>query len=238
MTEAPSTAQSTAPSTAPSTGQSTGAETAERTVTLEVLRYHPDRDDEPAFESFEVPYREDWVVLDALNYLKDEVDGSLTYRWSCRMGVCGSCGMMVNGVPRLTCNVFLRDFMPGPIRVEPLRGFPVERDLVVVLDDFMDKLTAVKPWMIREVERPLEDGEYRQSPSQLAGSSATATMPIGWSPFARRTFEAIAPTAGLRSPRRLTVGELQPAACRSRLYDAGGNIPCHRGVATGVLAGF
>ena len=168
MTEAPSTAQSTAPSTAPSTGQSTGAETAERTVTLEVLRYHPDRDDEPAFESFEVPYREDWVVLDALNYLKDEVDGSLTYRWSCRMGVCGSCGMMVNGVPRLTCNVFLRDFMPGPIRVEPLRGFPVERDLVVVLDDFMDKLTAVKPWMIREVERPLEDGEYRQSPSQLA----------------------------------------------------------------------
>ena len=56
-----------------------------------------------AFQSYEVPLREDWVVLDALNYIKDEVDGTLSYRWSCRMGVCGSCGMMVNGEPKLTC---------------------------------------------------------------------------------------------------------------------------------------
>ena len=54
---------------------------------------------EPTFQSYEVPFREDWVVLDALNYIKDKLDGSLSYRWSCRMGVCGSCGMMVNGEP-------------------------------------------------------------------------------------------------------------------------------------------
>jgi fumarate reductase iron-sulfur subunit len=139
------------------------------TVTLEVLRYTPDVDSEPSFERFEVPFNNDWVVLDALNYLKDEVDGTLTYRWSCRMGVCGSCGMMVNGVPRLTCSAFLRDYPRGStIRVEPLQGFPIERDLVVVLDDFMEKLSSVKPWLIREEELPLEAGEYRQSPAQLA----------------------------------------------------------------------
>jgi fumarate reductase iron-sulfur subunit len=138
------------------------------TITLEVFRYRPDDGGDPVFQSFEVPYREDWVVLDALNHVKDETDGTLTFRWSCRMGVCGSCGMMVNGVPRLTCSAFLRDFVPGPIRVEPLSGFPVERDLVVVLDDFMEKLTSVSPWMVHEQERPLEEGEYRQTPAQLA----------------------------------------------------------------------
>ena len=139
------------------------------TVTLEVTRYSPDVDSEPSFELFDVPFHHDWVVLDALNYLKDEVDGSLTYRWSCRMGVCGSCGMMVNGVPILTCAAFLRDYPRGStIRVEPLQGFPIERDLVIVLDDFLEKLSAVKPWLIREQEQPLEEGEYRQSPEQLA----------------------------------------------------------------------
>ena len=141
---------------------------AERTIVLEIARYHPERDTQPTYQRFEVPYREEWVVLDALNYIKDEDDGSLTYRWSCRMGVCGSCGMMVNGVPMLTCAAFLRDYLPGPIHIEALAGFPVERDLVVKLDDFIDKLSAVKPWIIREEERPLADGEYRQSPGQLA----------------------------------------------------------------------
>jgi fumarate reductase iron-sulfur subunit len=138
------------------------------TITLEIYRYRPDQEDRPTSQTYTVPYHEDWVVLDALNYLKDQVDGTLSYRWSCRMGVCGSCGMMVNGVPKLTCSAFLRDLLPGPIKVEPLSGFPVERDLVVVLDDFMQKLTDIKPWIIREVEQPLEQGEYRQTPGQLA----------------------------------------------------------------------
>ncbi|MGH9056055.1 MAG: 2Fe-2S iron-sulfur cluster-binding protein, partial [Acidimicrobiales bacterium] len=73
--------------------------TATETLTLEVSRYDPVADERPYLQSYEVPYQPDWVVLDALNYLKDEVDSTLSYRWSCRMGVCGSCGMMVNGVP-------------------------------------------------------------------------------------------------------------------------------------------
>ncbi|MFQ6615247.1 MAG: succinate dehydrogenase/fumarate reductase iron-sulfur subunit [Fidelibacterota bacterium] len=136
-------------------------------IPLEVLRYRPEQEKEPTFDTYEVSFREDWVILDALNYIKDELDGSLSYRWSCRMGVCGSCGMMVNGVPVLTCGAFIRDYAPGPVRVEPLTGFPVERDLVVVMDDFMDKLNAVKPWIIREEEKSLDEGEYLQSPGEL-----------------------------------------------------------------------
>jgi fumarate reductase iron-sulfur subunit len=137
------------------------------TITLEVTRYRPEQEMEPTFQRFEVPFRKDWVVLDALNHIKDKLDPSLSYRWSCRMGVCGSCGMMVNDEPKLTCATFLSDYMPGPVRVEPLRNFPVVRDLVIAMTDFMAKLQRVKPWLIREQEKPLSEGEYLQTPEQL-----------------------------------------------------------------------
>ena len=63
---------------------------SERTVELEVLRYDPDQDEAPKFQTYTVPYHEDWVVLDAINYVKDELDRTLSYRWSCHMAVCGS----------------------------------------------------------------------------------------------------------------------------------------------------
>ena len=137
------------------------------TIQLEVARYSPECDAAPSFQHFEVPYRRDWVVLDALNYIKDRLDGSLSYRWSCRMGICGSCGMMVNGEPKLTCATFLSRYAPGVVRVEPLRYFPVVRDLVIEMTDFMVKLQKVKPWIIRKEEKPIADGEYLQTPQQL-----------------------------------------------------------------------
>jgi len=137
-------------------------------ITIEIRRYRPEQEDEPVWQSFEVPCRDEWMVLDGLNYIKDELDGSLSYRWACRMGVCGSCGMVVNGEPVLTCATYLSSFLPGPVRVEPLQGFPVIRDLVVDLEDFVAKLKSVKPWIIRDEERPLSDGEYLQTPDELA----------------------------------------------------------------------
>jgi fumarate reductase iron-sulfur subunit len=140
---------------------------AKETTTLRVTRYRPERGPDPYFDDFDVPYREDMVVLDALNHIKDDIDGSLTYRWSCRMGVCGSCGMMVNGVPRLTCSTYLREFHPERVVVEPLENFPVIRDLVVDISDFMEKLKEVKPWVIREEEGSVEEGEYLQTPEEV-----------------------------------------------------------------------
>ncbi|HEY4491429.1 MAG TPA: 2Fe-2S iron-sulfur cluster-binding protein, partial [Acidobacteriota bacterium] len=137
-------------------------------ITLNVFRYRPEEDAEPVFQNYDVPLRKDWVILDALNYVKDNLDGTLSYRWSCRMGVCGSCGMMVNGEPVLTCGTFLEKYSPGPVRVEPLANFPVVRDLVIEMNDFMRKLSRVKPWIIRKQEKPASEGEYLQTPAQLA----------------------------------------------------------------------
>ncbi len=137
------------------------------TISLEVTRYRPEEEAEPTFQTYEVPLKKEWVVLDALNYIKDQLDGSLSYRWSCRMGICGSCGMMVNGEPKLTCATFLNEYLPGPIRVEPLRYFPVVRDLVIDMSDFLAKLRHVKPWISRDQEKPLSEGEYRQTPQEL-----------------------------------------------------------------------
>ena len=137
------------------------------TVTLSVTRYRPEQEGEPVFQEYEVPFRKDWVVLDALNHIKDRLDGSLSFRWSCRMGVCGSCGMKVNGEPKLTCAAFLSSHLPGPIRVEPLDYFAVVRDLVVDLGDFLHKLKKVKPWLVRRHEKSIAEGEYRQTPDEL-----------------------------------------------------------------------
>ena len=136
-------------------------------ITLQVARYRPEEQSAPTFQEYEVPVHKEWVILDALNHVKDRIDGTLSFRWSCRMGVCGSCGMTVNGEPKLTCATFLTDYAPGPVRVEPLRNFPVIRDLIVDLGDFMRKLVSVKPWLIRNEERPISEGEYRQLPAEL-----------------------------------------------------------------------
>jgi fumarate reductase iron-sulfur subunit len=137
------------------------------TITMQVARYRPEQEDELTYQEYEVPCPPEWVVLDGLNYIKDELDGSLSYRSSCRMGICGSCGMTVNGELKLTCATFLTDYGSGPVRVEPMNNFPVVRDLVVEMGDFMEKLTRVKPWIIRKEEKPLSNGEYRQTPEEL-----------------------------------------------------------------------
>ncbi|WP_376770782.1 succinate dehydrogenase iron-sulfur subunit [Lentzea indica] len=135
------------------------------TITMEVTRFRPGEDSEPTLQSYEVPLRKEWAVLDGLNHIKDHLDGTLSYRWSCRMGICGSCGMTVNGKPQLSCATFLVDYAPGPVRVEPLRNFPVIRDLVVDISDFMTKLPKVKPWLIHEGETP--EGEFLQTPQEM-----------------------------------------------------------------------
>jgi fumarate reductase iron-sulfur subunit len=136
-------------------------------ITLQVARYRPEQESEITFDEHDVPCPKDWVVLDGLNYIKDRIDGTLSYRWSCRMGICGSCGMMVNGEPKLTCATFLADYAPRSVRVEPLRNFPVIRDLIVDMGDFMRKLVRVKPWIVRQAEKPLSEGEYLQTPQEL-----------------------------------------------------------------------
>jgi fumarate reductase iron-sulfur subunit len=136
------------------------------TIEIEVMRYRPEQEQAPVWQSFQVPFTEDMSVLQGLQYIKDYLDGSLSFRWSCRMAICGSCGMMINGVPKLSCKTFLREYFPGKLRIEALKHLPIERDLVVDAGDFIRKLENIKPYIIPAEPRTLEQGEYLQTPQQ------------------------------------------------------------------------
>lgn len=133
---------------------------------IEILRYNPETDRLPRHEFFTVPWDEQTSLLDALGFIKDNLAFDLSYRWSCRMAICGSCGMMVNGVPKLACKTFLRDY-PHGIKVEPLANFPIERDLVVDMTQFIESLEAIKPWIIGNT-RSASEGPGLQTPGQMA----------------------------------------------------------------------
>jgi fumarate reductase iron-sulfur subunit len=107
-------------------------------------------------------------VLQGVQYIKDNFDGSLTFRWSCRMAICGSCGMMINDIPKLSCETFIRDYYPNRIRVGALEHFPIEKDMVIDLSGFIEKLEAVQPYIIPKEPRTVEEGEYIQTPEQFA----------------------------------------------------------------------
>ena len=134
------------------------------TITLSVTRYDPDADDAPRRQAYTIPYRQDMVVLDALNYIKAYVDGSLTFAGPAARASAG-CGMMVNGT-QADLLAFLREFYPREVVVEPLQPIPVMRDLVVDMSDFLHKLSDVKPWIIRQDEPP-QSGAYRPTPAQM-----------------------------------------------------------------------
>jgi fumarate reductase iron-sulfur subunit len=139
----------------------------QKTIEIEVLRYNPETDTEPHQQVFQVPFTDDMSVLQGVQYIKDYLDGSLSFRWSCRMAICGSCGMMINGIPHLSCQTFLRDYYPGRVRVEALSHFPIERDLVINMEGFIEKLESIQPYIIPKEARPLAQGEYLQTPAQL-----------------------------------------------------------------------
>ena len=138
----------------------------QKIIEIEVLRYLPESDSVPHAEVYKVPFTDDMSVLQGVQYIKDNLDGSLTYRWSCRMAICGSCGMMINGEPKLACKAFIHEYA-DQIRVDPLANFPIERDLVTVVEDFIAKLSSVKPYLIPKEDQPISAGEFKQTPVEL-----------------------------------------------------------------------
>ena len=140
---------------------------SEQKIEIDILRYRPETDEKPFLQTFEVPYTADTSILEALQYIKDHLDSTVSFRWSCRMAICGSCGMMVNGTPKLGCKAFLRDYFPKKVTLEPLANFPIERDLVVVMDDFIEKLEEIKPYIIPEKKKSLSEGTYKQTPLEM-----------------------------------------------------------------------
>lgn len=121
-------------------------------------------------ETYAVPVKEGMTVLDALIYAKDRLDHGIAVRFSCRMASCGSCGMKVNGRPRLACETQLSDLGSGSVSVAPMDNFPIVRDLVVDLEPFFERHASLMPHLVRgsdpgEQESPT--GEYLMTPQEL-----------------------------------------------------------------------
>ncbi|MBI3088029.1 MAG: succinate dehydrogenase iron-sulfur subunit [Candidatus Omnitrophica bacterium] len=132
-------------------------------VDVRIKRFRPEQDAQPRWAAYRVEAEPTDRVLDALNTVKWRHDGSLAFRRSCAHGICGSDAMMINGRNRLACKVLIRDLRP-PIVIEPMRGFPVAKDLIVDMDGFFAKYRSVKPYLI--TEEPAPQAERPQSPEQ------------------------------------------------------------------------
>ena len=134
-----------------------------------VRRFNPEKDSAPYYQDFTVPTPPGMVVLDGLWYIKENLDSTLTWRSSCRMGVCGSCGMLLNGKPYLACHTQVKEVAKDVLIVAPLPNFDIVRDLVPDLGIMFDKHRALKPQMLRnDAEEQLEPTEqYWQSPEEL-----------------------------------------------------------------------
>jgi succinate dehydrogenase / fumarate reductase iron-sulfur subunit len=157
-------------------------------VTLKIQRYNPEIDTKSHFETYVVEQEPTDRVLDALNTVKWQHDGSLTYRRSCAHGVCGSDAMRINGRNRLACKLLIQD-VGASVTIEPLMGFRVIKDLVVDMEPFFASYRLVKPFLIAS-DQPPAGRERLQSPEDLERiddtskcimcAACTTACPITW----------------------------------------------------------
>ncbi len=140
-----------------------------RQIKFHITRYNPEIDRVAYMRTYTIPVRGGMTVLDGLHHIKDNLDSSLAWRYSCRMGVCGSCGMLLNGRPTLACNTQILHIADTDITVGPLPNFEIIRDLVPDLTSMFEKHRSIKPFVLRADEAEIDDpaGEFYQSPEQL-----------------------------------------------------------------------
>ncbi|HLE46206.1 MAG TPA: succinate dehydrogenase iron-sulfur subunit [Thermoplasmata archaeon] len=120
-------------------------------VLLKVYRHNPAQKDDPArIVTYRVPFTKGLTVLDALLWVKEHVEPGLAFRYSCRMGICGSCGMLINGKPALGCETQIADLGTDAVEVAPLTNYPVVRDVATDFTDFFSHHRKVKPYLVRQ----------------------------------------------------------------------------------------
>jgi len=145
------------------------AENSSKPITFKVQRYDPEQDKEPHFEEYTVSTNRGMTVLEGLLYIKENLDSTLTFRSSCRMGICGSCGMLINDYPYLACHTQIEEFKSDKLTIKPLPNQPVIKDLVPDLTSLFTKHKSIKPYIIRSDSKELENptGEFGQKPQEL-----------------------------------------------------------------------
>jgi succinate dehydrogenase / fumarate reductase, iron-sulfur subunit len=138
-------------------------------VNYRIRRFNPERDAAPHWESYTIPFLPGMTVLDGLWRIKETLAPDLSWRSSCRMGVCGSCGMLVNGLPRLACNTQITELQSDTVVVAPLPNFDIVRDLVPDLAPMFAAHQGLLPFLIRDdvAEREHPTAEFWQSAHEL-----------------------------------------------------------------------
>lgn len=161
-------------------------------LTVTIQRYNPELDDAPHMESYRVPAQPGDRLLNVLHYIKWYIDGTLTFRRSCAHGVCGSDAMRINGRNRLGCKVLVKDLIGdkrNEVTIEPIKGLPLLKDLIVDMEPFFDAYRAVKPFLITYGNQPTR--EYVQSSKDrdrfddttkcILCACCTTSCPVYWS---------------------------------------------------------
>ena len=139
---------------------------ARKVRNFRIYRFDPTSGETPRVDTFELDLAGCGpMVLDALIQIKGSVDSTLTFRRSCREGICGSCAMNIDGMNRLACTTAMEDLGGGDIKIFPLPAMPVVKDLVPDLTNFYAQYAAVKPWLVAETPPP-PDGERLQSKAE------------------------------------------------------------------------
>jgi succinate dehydrogenase/fumarate reductase iron-sulfur protein len=138
----------------------------EKTVEFMISRYDPEQNKHYT-STFKVPINKGTTMLDALLYIKDNLDESLTFRQSCRMGICGDCAINVNGKPVLACYTQVLDLKTDSLTVEPLSNAPVIKDLVVDTQPFFNTYKRIRKTLIRPEADMEQQSEFAQSPEEL-----------------------------------------------------------------------
>ena len=136
-----------------------------RTTAFRIYRWNPDDGQNPRIDTYHVD-RGDCgpMVLDALIWIKNKVDPTLTFRRSCREGICGSCSMNIMGENTLACTLGMDDCKTDTIKIYPLPHMPVLKDLVPDLTGFFAAHSAIEPWL--ETQTPAPETEWQQTPEE------------------------------------------------------------------------
>jgi succinate dehydrogenase / fumarate reductase, iron-sulfur subunit len=176
--------------TATEAGAAPAQSTTTMTVTVKILRYNPEVSEEAKWETYQVTAEPTDRVLDALHKVKWDLDGSLTFRRSCAHGVCGSDAMRINGKNRLACKTLLKDVNPSePITVEPIKGLPVLKDLVVDMEPFFAAYRSVMPFLVTNGNEPTRErlqsqkdrDRFDDTTKCILCAACTTSCPVYWS---------------------------------------------------------
>ncbi len=159
-------------------------------VTFRIFRYDPETRPDPGYDTFTLSdVAKTDAVLDLLHRIKWEQDGSLAFRRSCAHGICGSCGMAINNRNMLACSVLLQDLnYRKPVKLDPLPGMPLLKDLAVDMDGFYEKYRAVKPYLITNEPAPQKERQQSNEDAERLFEAAkcilcaccTSSCPSTW----------------------------------------------------------